>query len=884
MADYVSILKRTLDGLGSAATPTLRERVYGRAREAVQRQLDGMNPPPSDEVVAKQKGDLERAIAEVEAGYAEPEAPAADPGTPPDTPPVAADGGSAPGDQPSTPPSSEAAPVGDAVPVGDADPVTQSVGSEPPVPDADIERPAASAGDGAVGSTAPEVAGADEGARSEQMVASPVIGSPDPRPVPPPEPMPPIPTPEPVPDPTEPPVPEPQMRNDGVEAETIRTVPSDEVDFPAAVPAGVGAGALALASRGQSKPLSSDAELVPSDTGYQNDAGYLPPEDLPDSPLIGPGGDAVLDPVAASPALDAADASASDPAFGAPLSVIDDVPPVEQPRSGGLDPSLFVEPDYVPDDRVGFSPGASEAAGPPAALLASDADQRPQGVELQPDPAADPDAGVELTPADPVGVRPRGANLMPDAAAPAAGVGIAATTAGGATTSGASLGIPSDQTPQTLPRAGVPPTLGGDASQSTTVASGGPVGSISSLDSLRDAPASADAGASVGVNGQTRAAETSGTDTKPLAGSTTAGKPKARRGGLIAASLLVLLLLGGGYVARDQIADATGVEGFRTAFGLEDGVEGIVASVRGADEPAAERDETDVVVAADEPTAETAPVETVEEAVEETDPPAPSEGTGTAVADGPEKFQVQLDADGNEVNVAPSDTDVTTTPVDSTTVANENADVADENGEDSTDVARLEDPVATPSNTPAGAADARAFLVREPVGNTSPDRRTGDVTWSVVQESPGGDLPPEPAIQGEVTLPDGTALSLTVKRNADTSLPASHLIEIVFVTPDGEPRVDELPLVGFKDSLQVSARPLIAVPAKITDEFFLVGLNNLGTAVQSNLDLMGSEEFMDVQLIFATGRRATLTLEKGDTGEGVFAEVLSAWESNPLPG
>ena len=411
------------------------------------------------------------------------------------------------------------------------------------------------------------------------------------------------------------------------------------------------------------------------------------------------------------------------------------------------------------------------------------------------------------------------------------------------------------------------------------------------------APAGPDAAGDAATAGTAPAVADTGTErrdrARPVA-SSAQRPPKRRGGGTIAGVLLLLLLvLGGGFLARDQIADATGVDGIRNVFGLEDRIVALVAPGDAEDEPDVEPDVVDGTGVADAGTADGEDAVSdggavqVGDAGDDTPPPADPEvaeveagGEGTIVADGPEKFTQQLTPDGEEVDVAPRDDDVGTTAVQSSPVGGD-ADGAPD-ADTTTEVARLDDTTTDPVASPDGA---RAFLVREPVGNADPERRTGGVTWSVVEESPGGELPPEPAIRGEVTLPDGTGLELTLKRNGETSLPASHLITIIFASPDGEEaRVDELALVGFKDSLQVAARPLIAVPAKITDEIFLVGLNNLGTAIQSNLELMGNEAFMDMNFVFANGRRATLTLEKGEAGEGVFAEVLSAWESTPLPG
>ena len=98
-----------------------------------------------------------------------------------------------------------------------------------------------------------------------------------------------------------------------------------------------------------------------------------------------------------------------------------------------------------------------------------------------------------------------------------------------------------------------------------------------------------------------------------------------------------------------------------------------------------------------------------------------------------------------------------------------------------------------------------------------------------MQESPGGDLPPEPAIRAEATIPGkDIQLRMTIRRNADQTLPASHIIEMIFLTPDGFEGggIDNILRVAMKSSEQDAGSPLIGIPAKIADGFFLVALND----------------------------------------------------------
>ena len=77
MADFVAVLKKTLDKYGEPALD-VRARIYDGARAALVKKLAEFSPPLSADVIAKQKRSLEDAISSVERDYAKP-APASDP-------------------------------------------------------------------------------------------------------------------------------------------------------------------------------------------------------------------------------------------------------------------------------------------------------------------------------------------------------------------------------------------------------------------------------------------------------------------------------------------------------------------------------------------------------------------------------------------------------------------------------------------------------------------------------------------------------------------------------------------------------------------------------------------------------------------------------------
>ncbi len=184
-----------------------------------------------------------------------------------------------------------------------------------------------------------------------------------------------------------------------------------------------------------------------------------------------------------------------------------------------------------------------------------------------------------------------------------------------------------------------------------------------------------------------------------------------------------------------------------------------------------------------------------------------------------------------------------------------------------------------PASQQAVAVGQQALLYEERGGTESGSVEKGNVVWSVIQESPADGQPEEPAVRGTVTMPTSNLqLKMTIRKNTDQSIPASHLIEMVFTVPDGFTGgvIDNVQRITFKDTEQAAGNPLIAVPSKIADNFFIIWLNDARTAQDTNLSLMRRLQWIDIPVSYRNGRRALISLEKGVPGEKAFTDVLGA--------
>ena len=234
----------------------------------------------------------------------------------------------------------------------------------------------------------------------------------------------------------------------------------------------------------------------------------------------------------------------------------------------------------------------------------------------------------------------------------------------------------------------------------------------------------------------------------------------------------------------------------------------------------------------------------------------------------PPKMTQRLTEDGAEIDAGPA-----SAPQD----VGEGATVATATTPSTVPPAVQETPQTQPQSVAIGQ---KAIFYEEKTGTEQGTADQGSVVWSVVQDSPGLDQPPEPAIRGDISIPEnGIAMRLTIKRNVDKSLPASHIIEMLFSTPAdfAGGAIENVSRFSLKDTEQAPGNPVVGVPASFGDGFFLMALTDEKTAIDTNLQLLDRQNWIDIPVAYRTGRRALLSFEKGLAGDKVFKEVLKAW-------
>jgi hypothetical protein len=270
---------------------------------------------------------------------------------------------------------------------------------------------------------------------------------------------------------------------------------------------------------------------------------------------------------------------------------------------------------------------------------------------------------------------------------------------------------------------------------------------------------------------------------------------------------------------------------------------------------------------------------------------------------GPAKFTQRLTEDGREIDAGPAGggasvgegTSVASATQDqaaplpgtATDATGEQVPAPQPAGQDQAAAATA--PVTTAPTAPAAPAAGetvavaqKAIFYEERTSAAQGSADAGSVVWTLVMDSPGGDLPPEPAIRAEATIPErNLKLRMTIRRNADDTLPASHIVEIVITGPENPASgaIENVLRMTFKDSEGATGNPLFGVPAKIADGFFLIALTDSKAEIEANAALMKREQWIDIPFVYGSGRRALITMEKGVPGEKAFEEAFKAWDA-----
>ena len=194
---------------------------------------------------------------------------------------------------------------------------------------------------------------------------------------------------------------------------------------------------------------------------------------------------------------------------------------------------------------------------------------------------------------------------------------------------------------------------------------------------------------------------------------------------------------------------------------------------------------------------------------------------------------------------------------------------------------KIADRIGQPTQAPGPAVAQRVVLYEEEPSDPQGKKYVGSAIWRTETVSPGPGQPPELAVRADVEIPERRiTMKFSIRRNTDTTLPASHTVEIMFnLPPDfAGGGIANVPGILMKQNEQTRGVPLAGLAVKVMTGFFLIGLSATEADLQRNIQLLKERAWFDIPVVYGNNRRAILALEKGTPGEKAFAEAFQTWK------
>lgn len=180
-----------------------------------------------------------------------------------------------------------------------------------------------------------------------------------------------------------------------------------------------------------------------------------------------------------------------------------------------------------------------------------------------------------------------------------------------------------------------------------------------------------------------------------------------------------------------------------------------------------------------------------------------------------------------------------------------------------------------------GVAHRAVFYEEDATNPQTPKAFVGRVVWRLEDVNPGQGQALEKAVTANVEVPEaGVNMKMVLRRNLDTTLPASHTVELTFTTRAGDSGrvIRDVGLLQFKNEEAARGTPVAGLPVPVRENLFLVGLSNLQGDIERNTELFVRRNWVDLPVRMASGQRAILSFEKGSTGEQVLTSAFSQWQ------
>jgi hypothetical protein len=185
-----------------------------------------------------------------------------------------------------------------------------------------------------------------------------------------------------------------------------------------------------------------------------------------------------------------------------------------------------------------------------------------------------------------------------------------------------------------------------------------------------------------------------------------------------------------------------------------------------------------------------------------------------------------------------------------------------------------------PSPTEGALLAQKVVLYEEDQANPNGTQFVGSAVWRTERVAPGPGQQPDVVVRAEIEIPEQKVqVRMSLRRNDDKQLPASHTVEIVFTLPPDFPHggISNIPGILMKQGETTRGVPLNGVAVKVTTNFFLIGLSSVDADMQRNVQLLKERSWFDIPVVYGDGKRAIIAIEKGIPGERAFTEAFATW-------
>ena len=172
-----------------------------------------------------------------------------------------------------------------------------------------------------------------------------------------------------------------------------------------------------------------------------------------------------------------------------------------------------------------------------------------------------------------------------------------------------------------------------------------------------------------------------------------------------------------------------------------------------------------------------------------------------------------------------------------------------------------------------------ALLYDEDPNNPKGKQYPGTVAWRT-NPVKSANRPDDVEVFADIDIPSRRLkMTMALRRNTDTSLPASHVIELKFNLPAdfSGGGIGNVPGILMKTSEHARGIALSALSVKVTDGYFMVGLSNVSSERARNVESLTQRTWFDVPMVYANQRRAILAIEKGSAGDQAFRAAFASW-------